>query len=614
MVVKNNFFIDDFGRILILRGCNVSGGSKTPVSDIYPVPLKDPETASFVGRPFPLEEAETHFERLHAFGFNIIRLVITWEAIEHAGPGVYDEAYLAYLRKLLLIAEQYKIWVYMDPHQDVWSRWTGGDGAPAWTMEKLGIDREKIDAAGTALTEQAFHERGEPFPRMLWPTNYNRYAAATIFTLFFAGNVYAPHCRIEGESAQDYLQKRYIAAMSHCCRRLKHCKAIIGWGAMNEPSQGFIGCGDLSRLEHYSVAAGPMPSPFQAMSAASGHKTEFPVYATGIFGERITGKQTYGASLFKDGFICPWKQEGVWTDESGEPRLLKKDHFARYNNRKPVFTDDFLKPFINTFAAHIREASEKTFIFVEGLPTGTHPSWTEKDAPNVVNAFHWYDGSTLFTKSFRSWMTIDAGTRRLIAGQKNVAAYFTACLAESVQWARERMGNAPCLLGEFGLPFDMNNRKAFRTHDYRLHEQALSLYFDAVDNNLLNATIWNYTPDNTNARGDGWNGEDLSIFAEGQTRGIRGWLRPYPMATAGEPLRIQWDRKRVVFIYRFKADPSIQEATEVFIPTIWFSPKLVITANTPLTYDYFPENERLFVYNNGFSGEAEIRITGGRNS
>ena len=122
-----NHIIDDYGRTLILRGVNLGGSSKIPATgnagDITAEPM------SFEGRPFPLEEAEEHFERLKSWGLTFIRFVITWEALEHAGPGIYDESYLAYLRKILLAAEKAGISVFMDPHQDVWSRCTGGDGA-----------------------------------------------------------------------------------------------------------------------------------------------------------------------------------------------------------------------------------------------------------------------------------------------------------------------------------------------------------------------------------------------------------------------------------------------------------------------------------------------------
>ena len=58
------------------------------------------------------------------------------------------------------------------------------------------------------------------------------------------------------------------------------------------------------------------------------------------------------------------------------------------------------------------------------------------------------------------------------------------------------MGEMPCLLGEFGLPFDLDKKKAYKTGDYSRHEDALSLYYDGIDENLLSSTIWNYTADN----------------------------------------------------------------------------------------------------------------------
>jgi hypothetical protein len=178
----------------------------------------------------------------------------------------------------------------------------------------------------------------------------------------------------------------------------------------------------------------------------------------------------------------------------------------------------------------------------------------------------------------------------------------------------------PALLGEFGLAFDMNKRKAFKSGDYSAHETALSMYYDAVDKNLLHSTLWNYTADNTTEAGDGWNDEDLSIFSEGAERALAGWKRPYPMATAGEPLLIKWDRKRGVFRYRFRADGGIAAPTVIYLPAGVFGPAPGIetrrlaggeaagASGTGPRWEYDPEAQRLCAYNGGCGGETEIVV------
>ena len=598
---------DELGRTLILRGVNLGGSSKIPFAE-----AENPKgrSVSFTGRPFPLEEAEEHFEKLSCWGLTFTRFIVTWEALEHSGPGIYDESYLDYLEKIFFAAEKKGVSILLDPHQDVWSRRSGGDGAPNWTMEKLGMDLDRLEAAGAARMT-----RGEG---MIWPVNYSLYAAATMFTLFFAGNAFAPDLKIGGENPQEYLQGRYLAAFRHCFKRLQGCKAIKAWGTMNEPHPGFIGYRNLDGLENVTLAKGPVPSPFQAMLAASGHTVKVPVYTPWFKGWKIIGRETInppGLPLFKEGFSCPWKQAGVWSDEEGAPRLLKPDHFAQFRGRPVVFTDDFLKPFLLRFIKEMGEPERPSLFFIEGIPHGENPSWGMEDPKNVVNAFHHYDGFTLFTKSFRSYFTLDVMTSRIIIGRKKTAALFSSKLAKAKAWAKEHMNDMPCFLGEFGLPFDLNGKKAYKTGDYRTHEKALSLYYDGIDENLLGSAIWNYTADNTHDEGDHWNGEDLSIVSGGEPRAIGGWLRPYPTATAGIPLKFTWDRENASFCYRFRADAEIKAPTEVFVPSLWFDGKPSIavravenyTSDRPsLRSEYLREKQTLYVYNDGYSGEAEL--------
>lgn len=575
MKVIDTYILDEAGRILLLRGCNLGGDSKYPSEPHGATHLAESlertEDVSFINRPFPLEEADEHFSRMADWGFTLLRFSITWEAVEHAGPGLYDESYLAWLRKLLKKAEEYGLSVYMDPHQDVWSRWTGGDGAPAWTMERLGMDISKMDACGAAYTHQ---RQLASMPVMSWPANYSRYAAATMFTLFYAGETYAPDTLIEGVNVQYWLQDHYIAAMRHAWRRLKDCKAIIGWGVMNEPHPGFIGYTNLHNLEQAVLEKGPLASGFQSMQLASGYSCRVPIYAPGLKKPRIKGYTQLnpeGLTLYKDAFECPWKRNGVWTDGPQGPELLKPDYFALYQGRPVNFVEDFWRPFARRFAATMSDAKKKCLIFLEGVPHAEMSAWSDDDAEQCVHAFHWYDGMPLVLKRYLSFFSVRSDTRQPVLGRKAVKRSYYDQFKKYMEWTRIRMANMPCLLGEFGVPMDIGGDVHSVPRTWETQIQALSDYYDAADSLMLHACIWNYTATNTKAYGDGWNGEDLSIWNnEEGPRAMRGWCRPYPAATAGMPLRFRWDRHVQRFEFDYESNPEIVAETRVYAPEYCF--------------------------------------------
>jgi len=138
----------------------------------------------------------------------------------------------------------------------------------------------------------------------------------------------------------------------------------------------------------------------------------------------------------------------------------------------------------------------------------------------------------------------------------------------------------PTLIGEVGIAFDLENKKAYQTDDFRAQIKAFDRTLRALEENLHHYTLWNYTADNTNTRGDMWNDEDLSIFSRDQQedpeninsggRALEAVVRPYPLATAGEPLKIRLDIKKKEFEFIFRHDPAVQEPTVIFVPLIQY--------------------------------------------
>lgn len=526
---------DSNDREVTFRGINVAGDCKFPRHPDQPSHISDDffdgaEGVSFVGRPFTEEEAHVHFARLKRWGYNVVRYIFTWEALEHAGPGKYDEPFIEHTIKILRIAKSYGLYVFMDPHQDVWSRFSGGSGAPLWTLYACGLDPKTFTVNQAAVVHNTWPNPAE-FPKMLWPTNYTRLACETTFTLFYAGRDLAPNAIIDGKNIQDYLTDHFIAACAHLAQRIHEAggledECIIGWETMNEPHRGLVGWEDLDALpDELKMRKGTCPTPWQAILTGSGRAVEVDVYDFNTFGPYKSGRELVDpegvqAWLSKDyddskygwkrdpGWKlgeCLWAQNGVW--DPSQDLLLKKDYFSSIPKSGEKldyekFTNLYYMHHFRKYRDAIRAIHKNAIILIQSAVLEIPPNikGTADDDQRLIFATHYYDGVTLIQKHWNKYYNVDIfGLLRHRYSNPVFAVRLgeTAirnCLRDQLRAIREEgmqyLGEHPTLFTEIGIPYDMDDKYAYKTGDYSSQTSSLDANHFAVEGSGAQGFTW----------------------------------------------------------------------------------------------------------------------------
>ncbi|EGN96345.1 glycoside hydrolase family 5 protein [Serpula lacrymans var. lacrymans S7.3] len=572
-------FVDNTGRTLLLRGVNLSGSSKAPVgrpSYIYEGfwDIAEQGGESFVGRPLNLEDgsADVHLARLRGWGFNIIRFPVTWEALEHEGPGKYDYKFMDYIVQVLRKCKEYGFKVYMNPHQDTWSRFSGGSGAPYWTLPACGMNPRNFTATQAAILhcEYPATQNRDPasLPAMIWSTNYGRLASQTLFALFFAGNTFAPNCIIDDVNIEEYLQSHFTEAFGRLADHIKEAgdlyeEVVIGWDSMNEPYEGFIGYEDLNKVpikQGSTLKKGTFPSPAQSLRLGMGEAQTVDSWTFGSFGPRKNGTVTIdpkGIKMWADpetepdgkhpvwGWTrspkwklgdCIWAQHGVWDVEAGYVLLPEYFRFLPPGpdgtSLEVQFLRDFWEPQFRRYAERIRKAHPEAILFVQPPVFARPPPVNEELLRGrCCYSTHYYDGLTLIT---RHWNWFNADALGLLRGKYSSTLQAVKIGEGAIRKSLQEQlgilksdaldlgaGNYPTIIGEIGTPFDMDAKRAYGytnngryKGDFSSQEKALDASMNAADGpNVLNWTLWTYCPDNSHEWGDGWNMEDLSLWS-----------------------------------------------------------------------------------------------------
>lgn len=216
--------LDGARRSVIFHGVNV----------VYKVAPYIPTQGSFDSQS-SLNDKD--IDDLVKWGFNFVRLGVMWEAVERQ-PGVYDEAYLNEVEKLVNKLGARGIYTLVDAHQDVLARRICGEGFPDFYMTddllKTKCEGSPIanilDKLGLCKSIKSYNfrydENGDPLIEDCQKNNFVMYYATAESTSAFE--------RL-WTNKPDGLQDKFMAYWNKVAERFSTNPYIVGYDPINEP-------------------------------------------------------------------------------------------------------------------------------------------------------------------------------------------------------------------------------------------------------------------------------------------------------------------------------------------------------------------------------------------
>lgn len=179
------------------------------------------------------------------------------------------------------------------------------------------------------------------------------------------------------------------------------------------------------------------------------------------------------------------------------------------------------------FKKVIRDICPTAILFIQP-PTLELPPDIKNDSRGIIDdrtvyCPHYYDGMSLMFKSWNTKYNVDTlGIMRgrylnpvlgIVFGERAIRNNIKKQFAEMKRECHTYLGNIPILMSETGMPFDMDDKKAYKNLKYHSQTAALDAICNAIEANNLNVTYWCYTSINNHKWGDNWNNEDFSFWS-----------------------------------------------------------------------------------------------------
>jgi len=607
--VDRNYIRDEYGRYVFFHGVNVSGSTKYPAST-------DP--ISYVGKPFPLDQVDFDFKKLKEAGFNVLRLLIIWEGIEPYTSGEYDLDYLDYIQSIVEKANDYGIYVFLDMHQDLFSRhlckkyhdadlpfglgglaaWvesgeqnTGplnnivqGDMAPRWVVQLALYEKNVYSPEWCLPSDQVSDPANycDVWPVDPWGANY--YISVDVnrcFATFFAGDKIYPNWKVVGKSVKDYLQDSFMNSWLQVVGRVKDYPNVIGYDVINEPSGTY----------YLLTIIGMLGELLGGNKAKSLTQDDVEQVVDLVLSELVArGIPSETAANLKTILLAPGRLPTTAEEfaSMGFPIMLPSDdpHWADIDavlDLNVSFNRKYLQPLHEKVGQAIQAIDPDAIIFIEeslglgdtGLIYAMEPMLRPAGLNQVIYAPHYY-------ADIYPYLGEDPPPRNFTRDEMRYRDY-TDAIKAVIGTAAYSLSNVPVLLGEFGTYFNFNGIDQSMAQNYIVSSEILDNYYEALEKLMVSHTQWCYSSENTAASGEGWNEEDFSILGpDKQYRSKVAFMRPFVRFASGRPLQMYFysdlhyyepmpGRPTPYREYFLETDAKESDApTEIFLPELQY--------------------------------------------
>jgi len=519
IVKDGDWFRDNHGRFLLFRGVNFASRSKLP--PYLPIAPLNRSNISYADLQEEVNKVTKDLDHLKDLGFNAIRLLIMWKALEPTpNPNLEEllpegKKYLEMIKVIIDKLHERGLFVILDFHQDIVHEIFGGDGFPDWA---LAIDKFHLKPIKRPLLE---------FQKRTWFLSYfiNSLVKHTLRS-FWNNNLSNIKFGLENYPVRTHLEKTIGQTLRYMNQLYSGVEApiIIGVELFNEPHQ--VG---LERTNFESRIL-----------------REF--YINVINEIRKVDDKVFI-------FIEPRADWNV----NVLPYLSSMIEIAE----EPLLNDIVSLSFDKNFIFNHGEIS--TFLPIDN-------EFLDRLKEQGVFSFHYYDSQTIA----RSLINLpdDMNKKKI-----EWPILFWKMKKEAV------VRNLIPFLTEFGANQDWNNLKTnLEPSEVYGKEQTrayMELQFKQIEDYLLNCAYWNFDLYNSRDEKDNWNLENFSLL--GPNRSQRNFdivARPYPICSSAKPKLLFFDLKSKYATIMLEGQVQNDSPTIIYIPAKYHYPSFRLWATS----------------------------------